>query len=64
MKETEQQAQARIEAKYLSKATSPLKAIRAKCVQCTAGQVRAIAACTAKDCALHSFRMGKMPKKK
>ena len=57
-KETEQQAQDRIEAKYLARATTPLKAIRAKCVQCVGVQPKLIASCKETSCALHPFRMG------
>ena len=60
-KETIDQALARIESRYLKKATTPLKAVRAKCVQCTGGQVRSIATCVENTCALHPFRMGANP---
>lgn len=41
--------------------TTPLKAIRAKCLDCTCGQPREINACQIKDCALYAFRFGKNP---
>jgi hypothetical protein len=59
--ETEDQAIARIEAKYLQRATTPLRAIRAKCVQCQGGQVKQVAKCEATSCALHPFRMEHNP---
>ena len=60
-RETPEQASARIEARYMEKAVTPLKAIRAKCVQCQAGMVKQVAKCAAKSCALHPFRMGTSP---
>lgn len=58
-RETEIEAADRIEKKYKERAITPLKAIRAKCVQCQAGKVKEIAKCTSVSCALHPFRMGK-----
>lgn len=58
-RETEEQASIRIEARYLTRATTPLRAIRAKCVQCQAGRVKEIARCKEESCALHPFRMEK-----
>lgn len=60
-KETENQAAERIETKYLARAVTPLKAIRAKCVQCQGGKVKEIAKCQAKTCALWPFRMESNP---
>lgn len=59
--ETENQALNRIETKYLARAVTPLKAIRAKCVQCQGGQVKQIAKCEVKTCALWPFRMEHNP---
>lgn len=41
--------------------TNPVKAIRAKCIDCMCGQVSEIPLCTCTDCALYPFRMGKNP---
>ncbi len=38
-----------------------LKAIRAKCMDCTCNQPSEIRECTITSCALHPFRMGKNP---
>ena len=45
------------------KPKSPLKAIRAKCLDCslTSNEVKL---CTVKDCALYPFRSGKNPYRK
>lgn len=59
--ETEEQAMARIEAKYRARATSPLKSIRAFCVMCVGCYPRAVAKCKATDCVLHPFRFGRNP---
>lgn len=40
---------------------TPLKAIRAKCWDCTCGQPAEIKDCHIKTCALYPFRMGKNP---
>ena len=42
-------------------ATSPLKAIRAKCMDCTCYQRDEIKYCPVETCALHPFRFGKNP---
>jgi len=39
----------------------PLKAMRAKCVDCCAGQVKEIRVCPITGCALWPYRMGKRP---
>lgn len=51
----------RIIAKYSDKAKTPLKAIRAFCVICTGGVVRAVGRCTATSCTLYPYRMGTNP---
>lgn len=43
------------------KSTSPVDAIRRKCLDCTAGQVAEISDCQIKTCALWPYRMGKNP---
>lgn len=45
----------------MEKITSPLKAIRAFCIECMGGQVREVKDCTAPNCPLYPFRMGKNP---
>lgn len=40
---------------------TPLKAIRAKCLECCCGQIKEVELCAVKDCALYSFRFGKDP---
>lgn len=59
--ETDVQKANRIEAKYIARATTPLRAIRAMCVQCTGVQPKRIAECTSTGCALHPFRMETNP---
>lgn len=49
----------RIIAKYRERATSPLKAIRAKCVECMGGYIAEINRCTSTLCPLYPLRMGK-----
>jgi|PlaIllAssembly_1097288.scaffolds.fasta_scaffold09608_5 hypothetical protein len=44
---------------YKKRIRSPLTAIRAKCVECMGGHMREVADCTATDCPLYAFRMGK-----
>lgn len=41
---------------------TPLKAIRAKCMDCTNGQYIEVRLCEIKSCPLHEYRMGKRPK--
>lgn len=43
---------------------SPLKAIRAFCIDCMGGAVREVKICPSKICPLHAFRMGKNPYRK
>ena len=40
---------------------SPLKAIRAKCLDCCCGQVIEICDCPVSDCPLHPYRFGRGP---
>jgi hypothetical protein len=42
---------------------TPMKAIRAKCLDCTCDQVLEIRQCTITDCALWPYRMGRRPRK-
>lgn len=62
--ETELEAQARIEAKYRARATSPLRAIRAFCVLCMGAQPKEVAKCSSTSCPLFEFRAGKNPYQK
>jgi hypothetical protein len=41
---------------------TPLKAIRAKCIDCVCGQVREVARCPCLKCPLYEYRMGHRPK--
>jgi hypothetical protein len=46
------------------KATTPLKAIRAKCLDCSGGQPSEVRECPMPDCPLHTYRMGMDPNRK
>ena len=41
--------------------TNPIKAIRAKCLDCCCGSIAEIRLCSCVDCSLHPFRFGKNP---
>lgn len=41
---------------------TPIKAIRAKCLDCCSGQVKEVRLCPAKNCALYEYRHGHRPK--
>lgn len=41
--------------------TSPMKAIRAKCIECSGGSMSEVRLCTMETCALFPFRLGKNP---
>lgn len=41
---------------------TPIKSIRAKCIECSGGNVAEVRRCHLKDCALWPYRMGKRPK--
>ena len=43
------------------KAMSPIKAIRAKCLDCCCDQLSEVKLCPAVDCPLYPFRLGKNP---
>ena len=43
------------------KLTNPVKAIRAKCLDCCCGQQKEVELCTNTRCALYPFRFGKNP---
>ncbi len=42
---------------------TPIKAIRAKCMDCTCNQPKEIRECRITECPLWPYRMGKRPKK-
>lgn len=42
---------------------TPIKAIRAKCLDCCCGQAKEVRECTVKKCSLYPYRMGKRPDK-
>ena len=42
-------------------ATSPLKAIKLKCLDCTCGSRAEVEQCTVKTCPIYYFRLGKNP---
>jgi hypothetical protein len=46
------------------KSKTPLKAIRAKCLDCCAGQPSEIRRCVIDDCPLFSYRFGNNPSRK
>lgn len=41
---------------------TPLKAIRAKCLDCSAGQPAEVRLCSSEKCPLYPYRMGRRPK--
>jgi len=41
--------------------TTPVKAIRAKCLECSGGSYRDVRECLIPECPLYPFRMGKNP---
>ena len=45
------------------KKLTPMRAIRAKCIECCAGQIPEVRKCEIKNCALWPYRMGHRPKK-
>lgn len=40
---------------------TPIKAIRAHCLDCMCGQVNEVKLCPSKDCSLYPYRLGKNP---
>lgn len=61
--ETEEESCSRVVDRYRERATTPLKAIRAFCIECMGGYVRMVGRCTATSCVLYGYRMGSKPKK-
>lgn len=43
---------------------SPMRAIKAKCLDCACGQREEVKLCPVKDCPLYPYRMGKNPNRK
>lgn len=43
---------------------TPVRAIRAKCLDCCCGQMQEVRLCPCSDCPLYPFRMGKNPNRK
>ena len=40
---------------------TPMKAIRAKCLECSNGQPKEVRGCIITECPLYAFRLGKNP---
>lgn len=47
-----------------TKVMTPMKAIRAKCLDCCAGQYSEVKMCPCTSCPLYDFRLGKNPNRK
>ena len=43
---------------------TPLRAIRAKCIDCSAGSMQEVRECVMLDCPLYPYRLGKSPNRK
>lgn len=50
--------------KMNQKVFTPIKAIKAKCLDCCCGDKGEVKACTAANCPLWCFRLGKNPNRK
>ena len=46
----------------MEKRLTPVKAIRAKCLDCMGGSSKEVKRCNIPDCSLFSYRLGKRPK--
>lgn len=46
----------------MNKRLTPIKACRAKCRDCTAGELAKIRKCNITGCSLYPYRMGRRPK--
>lgn len=44
------------------KVLTPMKAMRAKCLDCCLGNYQEVRLCPVRDCALYPYRMGHRPK--
>lgn len=47
----------------MAKVLTPVKAIRAKCIDCSGGELKEVKECVVYDCPIYPYRMGKRPKK-
>ena len=45
------------------KKLTPMKAIRAKCLDCSGDSPKEVRLCEMSECSLYSYRLGKRPKK-
>lgn len=45
----------------MTEITNPVKAIRAKCLDCCCGSPEEVRQCPCENCALYPFRLGKNP---
>ena len=45
-----------------NKILTPIKSIRAKCLDCCCGQKQEVKLCPSKDCPLYPYRLGHRPK--
>ena len=45
------------------RAMTPLRAIRAKCLECTVGSTHEVRLCPTTDCSLYLYRFGHNPKR-
>lgn len=52
------------EEKEDAKILTPLRAIRTKCLECSAGSPKEVRECVMLDCSLYAYRMGKSPNRK
>jgi hypothetical protein len=48
----------------MMKKLTPIKAIRAKCLDCCCGQPKEVRLCTIPDCPLYVYRFGKNPSRR
>lgn len=46
----------------MSKALTPVKAIRAKCLDCSCNQTKEVRQCPVKVCSPYPYRLGKRPR--
>ena len=46
------------------KILTPLRAIRAKCIDCSTGSMKEVRECVMLDCPLYPYRLGKSPNRK
>ena len=46
------------------KILTPLRAIRAKCIDCSTGSMKEVRECMMLDCPLYPYRLGKSPNRK